>query len=356
MAKSSKTSPSYDPTPRVDGLFSCQVEQCSTCKWWRTPRRKRTCKDDKIITLRKRKVTGTPATHVCGDYTPKDDARCGECLYWQAERRPRKKEPCVNLSLQDDEGKARTARSSHCGYFMQMEPFDTVNNYNLRVNDQLVQLLDLHKHSEPVAFVIRPEPTTGLLVMWRPTGPGTGEWDVLPVELDNLDEGALALRQFVCPDRGDMNSEVAFAGKATLVCGPHDDDTVGSQSDRSRPRRFRGVKTTITKGLSKITLRVEALRRRVLEDVVAHEEPEEDTPDTKTTPGAGRVQDEPWGPEWADLIERMEILIGSEMSVGGAAVAVQRGYFRERTGSRLSTRDGRRLQRQLVAAFKKKKQ
>jgi len=341
------------PTPQVPGLYSQQVERCSTCCWWETPRRKRTCRRDRTVKLADgSKVKGTPPDYVCKDYSPQDVATCGDCEFWTENHRPRKRKPCSELGLTDATGKSRTSSSPACGrYYEQTIGYTARDNPNLRINGILATILDLDQHSTPQAFIIRADDDSGIALVWIPEGPGTGRWEILPVETKEDEDGYFSLRQHIDVSSTATFSEIAFAGRAELVLGA-ESMTLGGQSFRTSAWT-NGRKSASDKkgaGLSKVVLRSQAVRKRAADniDLSGVEEEEEIT----SRPRATRVQDEPWGSDWNDIKEQLQNLIDAGFGVRPAAVAVQRNYFRENAKLRLSRSDGKRLQRQLIAVFK----
>jgi len=224
--------------------------------------------------------------------------------------------------------------------------FNIRNNWNLRSDGNLVKLLDLDKHSEPAAFLIRPAPNYGLLVQWNPVGPGVGRWDVLPVNLTSSEDESIELEQFSDPYESSAPDETMFAGEAELCLGKgREVDRIGSQEQRSDPR---GKEQR--PGLSKIQIHVASRCFREWDEDLPEDTPEDPTGEVGETPA--RIQDEPWGPMWEDLKDQVDILISSGVALGGAVIAVQRGFFREKAGSGLSVDDGKRLQRQLMSIFR----
>lgn len=332
----------YNPLPKVDGVYSQDVEQCSTCRWWTVPRRKRTCKRNRVVEIGGRRITGTPADYLCGEYSPRNVATCGDCTYWTDERRPYKRLPCSKLSLVDSEGRTRTEKSLYCRYYDQRMPWNIANNANLRVDSSLVSVIDLERHSEPVAFILRQDPFGGLLCVWKPSGPGEGEWTVLPVGLTDVDEGDLELKQYIDVSRPYQSSEVAFDGTAKLEFGPLGNEEVEGQEERTI---FGTFGQSVKKGLAAIRIAMKIRRPRIF-DEDAEEDVEEDESERKESPRS--MQDEVWGIDWDDLKAQLALLMHSGGGIGESALAVQRAYFRERTGSRMSSTDAKRLQRQLV--------
>lgn len=338
----------FRPKPSVEGVFTEEVEQCSTCLHWETPRRKRTCKADRKVKIDGKARRGTPHDYHCEEYTQLHVAKCGDCIHWTDERRPRSKAPCSKLSLVDDQGRARSVDSVYCRYFSQQEPFTVVDNYNLRANGQLVQIIDLDEHSKPVAFLLRQAPEAGLLALWKPTGPGEGTWEVVPVELTDVDEGDLEVKQFLDVENGKYHREVAFAGEATLVLGGGETESIGPQAVR-KGRRGRGLTDNITRGLAAVRFAMKVVRKRAFEFI-----PDRDDEDDAPVKKAKRVQDEPWGTAWSDLCEQADVLVESSLSPAQAALSVQRSYFRQSNTHRLSVADGKRLQKQLMVYLRRK--
>lgn len=349
-----------------DGVSSEQIERCDTCYFWEHLQGKRCCRKNRIVKIGKVKVTGTPADYWCGKYSPLNVATCSECIYWNDENRPRKKAPCSQLRLIDEAGRKRSKQSLYCDVFEPEDPIEFETNYTLRIDEQLASVYRLIRHSKPLAMIIRSSDEAGLLVIWKPEGPGAGVWEVLPVDI-NEEEGDFRLRQFISnPDlqegKGPKQREIAFAGNATL----HHDfgskfprkllDTYEGQHSRTWTQLreiWRQKNWRLQMGLRKITFRVKALMTRPNTTITVGNDIKVETSPESNVKIPDRIQDEPWGSNWPNLKEQVDNMIEVGHSIQASVIAVQRRYFSEYGGIKrnLTSDDAKRLQRQLMAVF-----
>lgn len=324
-------------TNNLVGLRTERKRICKNCLLWKTFIRGKTCRRHKVVKFKGKKVTGAPEDYSCDKYVSTSIARCGDCSYWDTENRPRKRMPCSKLGLLDKmTRKQRTAKSVHCNRFSQRINFEVCENYNLRVDGTLANVIRLDKHSEQASFLIQCG-QHGVALKWLPTGPGEGQFEVVPAAIrvieDNEEDNSrrILLKQYV---KNDGNREVLCDGYI-ILCLSGKAIRVSGQQHRIEP-----VAKTKKNGVSKVVFRMSSDASR---------KPPTNTQGEKES--EGRIQDELWGSAWGDLKEQMQNLLQSGIDTNTAVISVQRNFFREY--NIVSPESAIRLQQQLRSAFAK---
>jgi hypothetical protein len=234
-----------------------------------------------------------------------------------------KKDVCSALNLHDELGKERSTNSLFCKFFSQDHGVELASNRMNRVDGVLASFLDIKKHSSPAAIVMRNSDGSGVLVKWEPEGPGIGSWKITPVQITSNDNEELVSTR---PDTMPRDPrEIQFSGSVTLI---HEGKKVAINS--------------IKQAVSYIMMRTKGLHSR------RHGKQSESSEDGKV---ATSLQDEPWGPMWPDLHERMKHLLDAGESRSDAATAVTQSFNRE-TPRKLNPDQTARLEAQLKVAFR----
>ena len=312
---------------------SPKEKKCSTCFWWTTPRRGKTCKSNRVVKISGKRVTGTPHDYVCDEYASDTFAKCGECIYWSISKRPMHKKPCSQLSLLDHKKKPRTKNSTFCDRFNQLINVRIEDNFNLRIEGQLVVAAELVQHSEPTTIVVRQSPTSGLMLSWHPSGPGQGSWTIIPVSFDNIEAGTVSVEHFQSPFQ---EPEIRFAGSVRIECQDSSQTTMTGQK----------LSNMSAIGVSRLVIDMERIAPRTFDG--------DGVKESQSQLGAlpDNIQDEPWGDSWTDLKDQCRILMASGHSEESASRAVSIEFFRERKTS-CSEQDRLRLETQLILSLTK---
>lgn len=317
-------------------VTSQAAPSCLTCYSWNHKVRGRNCRINKRVKINGRKRTGTPPDYHCKEYIPLTHATCSDCIHWEDKRIPRRKDTCSNMDLQDDTGRDRTSRSTLCKLFNQKSSLAQYNNKGLRIDGTLATVMDISQHSTQLPIVVRTSDNSGILARWNPNGPGSGEWTILPVELDEVD-GILSTSQH---NTGDVLAEtdVLFSGSAIINSIDRTLEVFGQASTKMIGDKLRH-------GVSSILLRVKARRKRRGSNSDSKERSILDTPPV------ARVQDEPWGADWEDLKEQMANMLDAGESPSKSSKRIRRTWEKD-IKRRLGKDTAARLEAQLKVAHR----
>lgn len=313
-----------DTKPAEPSLFATAKPSCKNCYWWEHTRRGKSCRADRNVVIDGRKHLGTPPSYWCTEYTPQTHARCGDCSHWTRVKVKGKRDVCSALNLQDELGRERSVDSVFCKFFSQEHGVELTSNHMNRVDGVLASFLDIRKHSEAAAVIVRTADGSGVLVKWEPEGPGVGSWKIAPVRIDDVDGHPLVAT------RGDTlpraPREIQFMGAMALV---HEGKKV--------------VVNSIRQAVAYVTMRTRGVHSRSMKSPT--------NTGSDSSPAPTNLQDEPWGPMWPDLRERMKHLIDAGEPRSKAARSVRESFDRENS-RKLHPELAARLEAQLKVAFR----
>ena len=184
----------------------------------------------------------------------------------------------------------------------------------------LAQEFALATHSQTTPILVRNGEHEGLLLTWVSEGPGEGSWTVAPVEILDGPHGRF-LTQYEDPLDLSKGPEIMFSG------------SVGFKA-AGRDIRVRGQ--THPRGTSEMVFRTETGKKFPRNGKVT----------TLDAPPVKRIEDEPWGDDWEDLVAQMRRVLECNTPPSEAARSVRKSWEESRN-IRLSKGGSIRMEAQL---------